>query len=517
MSAARFEDPAAAGRLRLSLFALVLLWPLLRTAQVSPGALLDPHNLQVIGGFLAGFLPLAHDAEFLAALARATLETLAIATAGMALAFALALPLALWTSSAGRARRAANPLARGGVTLLRAIPELVLALLFVRVVGLGPGAGVLALGLTYAGMLAKVYAEILESADPAPAQALRRAGSGRLLAIAYGLLPQAQRELASYTVYRWECALRASVVMGFVGAGGLGQLMDQAMKLLNGGEAASILLVFVLLVALADGLSRLLRSRFDAPTAPRAAAVGPGGTLLVAAALSAVGASFLGLGVAWGELFSHDALRAMAGYAAEFLVPDLSAGWLHQVARAAWETLAISAIGTLLAAALGLLLALIPPRGAARLGCNLLRAVPELVWATIAALAVGLGAFAGTLALALHTAGVLGRLYAEALENTPAEPAAALRRAGASRVPAFLYGTLPGVFPQLLAYTLYRWEINIRVAAVLGFIGAGGLGQLLYVELSLFRHAQAATVIFAMVILSIAVDWLSVKSRQRFA
>ncbi|WP_312807915.1 ABC transporter permease subunit, partial [Comamonas sp.] len=102
--------------------------------------------------------------------------------------------------------------------------------------------------------------------------------------------------------------------------------------------------------------------------------------------------------------------------------------------------------------------------------------------------------------------GVLGRLYAEALQNTPAAPARALRLAGSSRLLAFCYGTLPAAAPQLLAYTLYRWEMNIRMAAILGFVGAGGLGQLLYVELSLFHYAQASTVIIAMLLLSMAVD-----------
>jgi phosphonate transport system permease protein len=138
--------------------------------------------------------------------------------------------------------------------VLRGVPELVWALLFVRVFGLGAAAGVLALGITYGGMLGKVYGEILESTDAAP-RSLLEAGSGRLAALAYGLLPNAARELVSYTVYRWECAVRASVVMGFVGAGGLGQLMDQSMKMLNGGEAATILATFLVLVLAADGLS----------------------------------------------------------------------------------------------------------------------------------------------------------------------------------------------------------------------------------------------------------------------
>jgi phosphonate transport system permease protein len=128
-----------------------------------------------------------------------------------------------------------------------------------RALGLGPAAGVLALAITYGGMLGKVYAEILESTDTRPARALLEAGSGRLAALCYGLLPHTAQELASYTVYRWECAVRASVVMGFVGAGGLGQLMDQSMKMLNGGEASSILLVFLLLVLLADAMSNALR------------------------------------------------------------------------------------------------------------------------------------------------------------------------------------------------------------------------------------------------------------------
>ncbi|WP_374758912.1 PhnE/PtxC family ABC transporter permease [Pseudomonas aeruginosa] len=108
------------------------------------------------------------------------------------------------------------------------------------------------------------------------------------------------------------------------------------------------------------------------------------------------------------------------------------------------------------------------------------------------------------------------RLFAEALENTPAQPAEALRLAGSGRLAAFAYGTLPGVWPQLVAYTLYRWENNIRMASVLGFVGAGGLGQMLYFSLSLFQQAQAATVILAMLVLVLGVDSLSAWARQRW-
>jgi phosphonate transport system permease protein len=145
------------------------------------------------------------------------------------------------------------------LVLLRSVPELVWALVFVRVVGLGPTAGVLAIALTYAGMLGKVYAEILESGEPAATQALLRVGAGRLQAFFYGLLPQNAGELTSYTVYRWECAIRSSAVLGFVGAGGLGQQMDASMKMFVGAEVSTMLLVFMGLVWLADYTSAWLR------------------------------------------------------------------------------------------------------------------------------------------------------------------------------------------------------------------------------------------------------------------
>ncbi|WP_323162441.1 ABC transporter permease, partial [Pseudomonas glycinae] len=150
---------------------------------------------------------------------------------------------------------------RGLLIFLRSVPEIVWALLFVRAVGLGPAAGVLAIAITYSGMLGKVYAEIYESTDQRPAHALLQAGSGRLASFAYGVLPNVAAELLSYTVYRWECAIRASVVMGFVGAGGLGQQIDLSIRMFAGGEVASMLLTFLLLVLGADQLSRLLRWR----------------------------------------------------------------------------------------------------------------------------------------------------------------------------------------------------------------------------------------------------------------
>ena len=257
-------DPAWRYRLAGSLFALVSLWPLLVLSEFKPWSLLDAQSLGAMGKFLAGFFPPAHSVEFLSIVAVAAWQTIAIATAGMTLALLGAIPLTLLaTERLSISRLGARRMSVAGalicqvtrwlLVLLRSVPELVWALLLVRITGLGPTAGAIAIALTYCGMLGKVYAEILESSDANAAS--------RLAALLYGALPESAGELVSYTVSRWECAIRGSVVMGFVGAGGLGQRMNESLKILAYDELSTMLIVFVLLVAGADGVSKMLRQR----------------------------------------------------------------------------------------------------------------------------------------------------------------------------------------------------------------------------------------------------------------
>lgn len=269
---AQHPDPAWRGRVMGSIIALVLLWPMLVASEFKPWTLLDAQSLRATGRFLADFVPPAHSVEFLQLMLTATWQTVAMATAGLTLALLGAIPLSLLVAQSlsisrlgsGRMRWAGVLIRQGArwlLVLLRSVPELVWALLFVRIVGLGPTAGVLAIALTYCGMLGKVYAEILESSDAHASESLLKNGSSRLTALLYGALPEAASELVSYTTYRWECAIRGSVIMGFVGAGGLGQRMDESMKMLAGGEVATMLIIFVLLVACADLVSSFLRKR----------------------------------------------------------------------------------------------------------------------------------------------------------------------------------------------------------------------------------------------------------------
>jgi phosphonate transport system permease protein len=245
-------------------------------------------------------------------------------------------------------------------------------------------------------------------------------------------------------------------------------------------------------------------------------------TILLLIAIAALAAaSFATLPLNWSAFFSEDALLTTAEFLRGFMPPDLAPAFLRKVGVATAETLSMSALGTLIAALFGLALALPAAgrmgstvRAATRLVLNLLRSTPELVWASILLIAAGLGPFAGTLALAAHTTGVLGRLFADALENASPLPESTLRINGAAGAAAFLYATLPQTLPQMVSYALYRWENNIRAAAVLGVVGAGGLGQMLKYHLSLFQMQSAATVILAMLLLVALVDVASFSLRR---
>lgn len=248
---------------------------------------------------------------------------------------------------------------------------------------------------------------------------------------------------------------------------------------------------------------------------------------VMAGVLALVVASFASLDLQWARFLSVDAAQRMAKFGAELLGPNIDPAFLARVAWASAETLAMSALGTLLAAVAGIALAVPASRAHAedrawlrtptRLLLNALRSIPELAWAALLLIAAGLGPFAGTLALALHTTGVLGRLFAEAIENTPPEASLALRVQGVPAGRVFLYSTLPAVLPQIISYSLYRWENNIRAAAILGVVGAGGLGQMLAFHMGLFQMNETSTVLIAMIALVALVDLFSYLTRRELA
>jgi len=251
--------------------------------------------------------------------------------------------------------------------------------------------------------------------------------------------------------------------------------------------------------------------------------------------------SYHGAEIQLSQLYSRDSFEQVFIYIKKLFPPDFSPAVVQEALKGTIETFAISFMGTLMAVVIalaivffasrnlifsGLLYEMEPKQGwrrAARMVpyltaksvLNILRTIPEMVWALIFVFLVGLGPFPGVLALGVHTGGVLGKLFGEVLEDVDTQPIESLQATGANRLQILFYGILPQVLPQFISYTLYRWEVNIRVAAVLGFVGAGGLGQRIHIAISLFFENQLLTLILAIYILVTVVDYLSAYLRRK--
>lgn len=260
-------------------------------------------------------------------------------------------------------------------------------------------------------------------------------------------------------------------------------------------------------------------------------------------------AGFLALMI-WSYVGTEFSLRGLLGgesaaqiwtYAKNLFPPDLSKDFLLKTGYWALETFAMSFLGTILAVVIALALVFFSSRNlmfagllfemersrpwvrmlrtglylGAKSTLNILRTVPHIVWALILVFAVGLGPFPGMLALGIHTGGVLGRLFGEVVENVEIQPIEALQATGATRLQIVFYGILPQVLPEFVAYTLYRWEVNIREAVILGYVGAGGLGQQIQIAISLFLEHRLLTLIMAIYVIVTLVDYLSAHLRNR--
>lgn len=198
--------------------------------------------------------------------------------------------------------------------------------------------------------------------------------------------------------------------------------------------------------------------------------------------------------------------------------------YLAGVGRALWTTLRIATVGTLLAALLALPLGLLAARNlhaprvlslGAKGVLNALRSIHTLVFGLLFVGIVGLGATAGILAVAAHSAGTLGKLLAEAIESLDMQPVEAVRGTGATPAQVFFLGVWPAVLPQFVSHTLYVWEFNIRDSTILGLVGAGGLGLLLSEAMSLFQWGRLATLLLAIVAMVTLFDSLSRAVRRR--
>ena len=554
----KLDDPDRASRLWIGVGLLLLLAIALQGSKFDLLQLVEQNSWDAATDFFTTFWPPRTDTEFLQRLLGAAIVTVSIATVATVLAMLIAIPLAIMITSrlslSARGRpmrrhaRLFRSLLRAMAIFLRSVPELIWALLFVGVTGLGATAGIIGLLLTNIGILAKNYAEIIESGEATITGHLLDNGNGRLKTLLHGTLGQGLPELLSYSVYRWECTLRTSVVLGFVGAGGLGQELLISVRQLASPEVFSIILVFVLLVFVADSLSASLRHQLTGISSQAAntsvcvrydqlrsepvygAMFHRYGMALLVVAM--VIACFGSIDWKLHQWLRADSLGRSLEFVQGFLAPDVSATMLRKLAEQAMETLSMAFAGTVLASGVAIVLSytlfVLHLREERTIGFSLLisiihsmqivlRSIPELVWAMLLIVAVGIGPFTGTLALFAASVGVLSRLYSECLHNQEKHTLENLLSNGGSVNLAPLWSTMVQARSQLISYCLYRWEHNLRAATLMGIVGAGGVGQELYFRLSLFQFNKVATCIMVIVLMVVLADTVSHSLRHRFA
>lgn len=534
------RSPAAARRVRRSparaVTALVVLAALVHAGD--PFQAWNAGGLPMVGRFASAAVRPELGGDFLALIWRESLVTVSYAVLGTALAMVLGTAGSVvlsrrWWTRPGDARPAPRwQLVRAAAVVPRAVHEVVWGLLLLNVLGLDPLVAVLAIGIPFGAITAKVFADAIDDADGSAFDALRTAGAGRLSALAYGVGPAIRSDLVSYGFYRFECSIRSAAILGIVGAGGLGFQLSLSFTSLRYGEVWTALWALVLLNGVADAWSGWVRHRSPSVLAADGARQTTGRRRSTAFATGIV--LVPGIAMAWwwldlapANLWSSRSRAQVAYLSAALLPPGLRSGW-GTIVEQALDTLALSVLAMAIAFTGAGLVALVAsgtvgPGGAAGTALRsatrglllVTRAVPPPVWAIVALFVLFPGPWPGAVALGVYNLGVLGRLLAEALEGTDAGPALALRAAGASQVQAAAYATVPAALDRFVSLGLYRWEVTIRETVVVGVVGAGGLGRALDQELSSFAWSNVAGILLALVAVTSLVDAASTALRRR--
>ena len=520
------RSSGSARRRWLVVAAVALAWALW-SAGVGRRTLVNPGGWTLLSRFWQAALHPELSSTFLEVTGRATLTTVAFAVLGTALSVVIGvvggvLTSETWWRRARRPRRLGRSglrpgwfVGRGMFSLPRGIHEAVWGLFLINVLGRDPLVGVLAIAIPFGAVTAKVFAELIDESAAGPYEALRYAGVGRVTALAYAVFPRALPDMVSYAFYRLECSIRSAVILGMIGAGGLGFELNLAFQSLAYQEMWTLIYALVAISALADFWGAMLRRRGTVGRVRR--------SLLAGAVL--VVASGLYLGPDLGRLFSSRTRELLDDVTSAAWPPGLPADGWTGLARRSIDTLQMSLLAIAIASGLAVLAAFLAARGGnshlrrllasgARLVLLVTRAIPSPVWALLVLFVLFPGPLPGAIALGLYNFGILGRLMAEVVENLDTRPEDALLGAGAGRLATFAYATVPLSATRFAAYSLYRWEVTVRETVVVGVVGAGGLGRLLEQQRAAFDYSGMLGTVIALIVVCIVVDLVSASARR---
>jgi phosphonate transport system permease protein len=480
--------------------------------------------------------------------------TLAMAVVGTALAVVLSVPVAVLAARNTTVNRATYYAARGVIVLARAIPDVILAVIFVRGLGIGVLPGVLAIGLHSVGMIGKLFADAIEQVDEGAREAVAATGGGRLQDLATAVFPQVLPSFIGTALYRLDINLRTSTILGVVGAGGIGFELQDALRSLSYDRGLGIVIVIFALILLVELISSAMRASlignestvFGAAVRRRSL-----GDLVLArrtrttrAGVDVTQFDRTRLRPPWTRerrvraiyLVGTVGVLAWAIWAAkanpvdivgavpeiwrtftQFVPPDFSSA-RAEIVEGMLETVAIGVVATVLGAVLaipfGFLAArnVAPARWVMYLARTFLvfeRGIPELILAVIFVAAVGLGPVGGTMALALGSLGLMAKLMADNLEEVDPGPREAVVATGATRGQETMTSLVPQAMPSFVGSFLYLLDVNIRSATILGIVGGGGIGFLLFNALRTLNFETASAIVLTIFAVVYAIEQLS--------
>jgi len=478
----------------------------------------------------------------------AMVETLWIALLGTLGAVILSYPLALLAASNTTPNRALRAFSRGAITLSRAVPEIILAAIFVVAFGTGPFPGVLALALHSIGMIGRLFADALEKADEAPREALMAVGSTKRQTIRSSLIPQALPSMIATALFRFEINLRGSAVLGLVGAGGIGTIISESLETIQyrpALAAVTVLFVVILLTELASNAIRQsligtaaniglqsqhtrlwarLKQRRDTrvlnDSLERRSIVQPWtserlfrlGSMLLVTLLILI--AFATVDINWFQTLGNiDRVQIVL----KQMVPPSFAGERSMLISGLIESVAISIVATTLGVMVALPVGVLMARNLnvrkwfstlMRIIVLAVRGIPELIIAVIFVSAMGLGPVSGTLAMSIAVMVFGGKLFADSLEEVSPAPREALVSVGASRSQEFVSAVVPQFVPSFIAHLFYMFDVFFRSSTILGIVGGGGIGFLLISSIRVYEFQLTLTIIIAVFAIVLVIEWL---------
>ncbi len=419
------------------------------------------------------------------------------------------------------------------LNVVRAVDTVVWGLIVIVWVGLGSFAGVIALTIHSMAALAKLLSEDIEHIDPGPVEAMTATGANLIQTIRFGVIPQITPSFLAYTLLRWDINMRSATVVGFVAGGGIGFFVIETIRMGAYQLYATALWVTAVVIILVDFISSNMRENILKDQPPVAISTP---AQLFRSRLRKTFYIIIGLLVFvyfWNvceinlkDLFSPAPnFLTMVG---DFVEINLNPDVLTKVVREMLVTIFQALLATTFGAILALPFSFLAARnltGRSRLLVwlyyltrsvfNILRSIEALLYVAIFVAWVGIGPFAGMMALAVTTFALIGKLFSEAIESIDPGQIEAVRATGANSIQTIQYAVLPQIVPSFVSYLIYQWDINIRMATIIGFAGGGGIGLTLSTYFGSLQYHHAGTVVLFIVIVVALMDFTSAKLRQQ--